>query len=296
MTRRTGLLWLLLTATAFGTNHVAARLAFDHGVSVPTAVAARSMGTAVLVLWLIRQAGLALPREARTWRRGALIGLLVSSQSLCLSSAVARMPVALALLVFNTFPIVLALMSWASGGERPGRRALVAMPMALAGLALALGGRPGAFTGHEGHDIVGGSLLALGASASFGGALLLTTRWLGAVDGRVRSLMMMGVVISVSLLFGALTNDFRGPRDAPGWIGLALLVVLYSGAITSLFVVLPRMGAVNNAAVMNVEPVAALLMGWLVLGQTVSGWQMVGAAIVIAAIVTLSGGPPPSKR
>jgi drug/metabolite transporter (DMT)-like permease len=41
-------------------------------------------------------------------------------------------------LVFNTFPLILSLLSWAAGAERPTRRMLAMMPVALAGLALAL--------------------------------------------------------------------------------------------------------------------------------------------------------------
>ena len=63
------------------------------------------------VMKLLEHAGvpLALPRP--TVLRGMTIGALVAVQSLCLSSAVSRMPVALALLVFNTFPIVLGMLS-----------------------------------------------------------------------------------------------------------------------------------------------------------------------------------------
>jgi drug/metabolite transporter (DMT)-like permease len=79
---------------------------------------------------------MALPRG--TLLRALAIGLLIAFQSFCLYSSVALLPVALALLAFNTFPMLIALFTWASGGERPRTAALIAMPIALAGLALAL--------------------------------------------------------------------------------------------------------------------------------------------------------------
>ena len=322
MSRNAGIAWLLLIACALGTNHVAARLAFDHGVSVPTAVVVRSLVAAAFVLALIRHAGvpLALPRP--TVLRGMTIGALVAVQSLCLSSAVSRMPVALALLVFNTFPIVLGMLSWMTGGERPGKRTWIAMPIALLGLALALGGRPGAFAAGgppasamsgtqapalsgaptlaasgtpsaaavAAQDYLGGGLLAFGASLAFASVLLLTTRWLSSVDGRVRSLLLMSTAAALTVLIGGLAGGFRAPHDTPGWMGLAILATLYASAMTALFIVLPRLGAVNNAAVLNVEPIAALGMGWLVLGQSVAPIQLAGAALVVGAIVMLSAG------
>ena len=100
---------LLLVALMMAGNHVAARLAFNHGVDVATAVAFRSLATALVVsalLVLQRQAVRTSPRQRRFL---LLIGLLIGVQSLCLYSAVARLPVALALLAFNTYPLSAAL-------------------------------------------------------------------------------------------------------------------------------------------------------------------------------------------
>ncbi|MCC7059289.1 MAG: EamA family transporter, partial [Burkholderiaceae bacterium] len=79
-------------------------------------------------------------------------------------------------------------------------------------------------------------------------------------------------------------------RDTGGWLALALLTALYSSGITGLFVLLPKLGAVNNAAVMNIEPFIALLLGWLVLDQGVAPIQTAGAFIVIGAILMLTTG------
>src|SRR5690606_9783856 len=260
--------------------------------SVSTAVAVRSLGTALFVLVLLRVSRVSLRIPGPTLRRGLLIGVLVSVQSFCLYSAVARIPVALALLAFNTFPIMLGLVSWLAGGERPARRTLIAMPVALLGLAIAL---DVAGLGHR--SAAGGSVsfaamlpgvgFAIGASISFGVALHLIGRWLPAVDGRLRTLMFMVVVAVVTIAAGAATTGFRWPANATGWTGLPLLTVLCGAAITGLFVLLPRLGAVNNAAIMNFEPVAALGMAWAVLGQTVSAVQLFGGAIAICAIVYL---------
>ena len=59
-------------------------------------------------------------------------------QSLCLYSAVARLPVALALLAFNTYPLWTALWARVLYAHRPERRVVRAMPVMLLGLALAL--------------------------------------------------------------------------------------------------------------------------------------------------------------
>lgn len=288
--RWVGIALLLAIAVVFGSNHVAARVAFDHGTNVTTAVAFRSAGTALFVLGLLLANGVSLALPAATRGRAALIGLMLAVQSYCLYSAVAVIPVALALLAFQTFPMVLALVSWAAGGEPPSRRVLLAMPVALFGLALALDvyGRSGAhLSGFAGrwNEIGAGVLWATGASLAFASVLFFTTKWLPAVDGRLRSFMIMSVVAVVTLAGGALAGDFRLPADQTGWIALVLLAALYGTAITSLFVVLPRLGAVNNSVVLNFEPIAVLAIAWMVLDQKVAPLQVLGAFIVVGAIM-----------
>jgi drug/metabolite transporter (DMT)-like permease len=284
--RWVGIALLLAMAVVFGSNHIAARVAFDHGANVTTAVAFRSTGTALFVLVLLVANGISLRLPRQTLLRSMLIGLFLSVQSYCLYSSVALIPVALALLAFQTFPMVLALLSWFSGGERPSRRVRIAMPIALAGLALALdvAGKSGDFAGRW-AEIGAGVLWACGASVSFAMVLLLTTRWLGGMDGRLRSFLTMSVVAVVVLAGGAVTGGFALPSDGTGWIALLLLTAFYGTAITSMFVLLPRLGAVNNAAVLNFEPIAVLGLAWLILDQAVAPLQIVGAFIVVGAIM-----------
>lgn len=286
---------MLGIATTFGSNHVAARIAFDHGANVTTAVAFRSVGTALAVCALLLFNGVSFKLAAATRGRAVLVGFALAIQSVCIYSAVARIPVALALLVFNTFPLILSLMSWASGAERPTSRMLAMMPVALAGLALALdaggwSGRNAAGFAGRWAEIGVGVSLALGAGLAFATALFFTTRWLGDVDGRMRSFMTMGTVGVLAVVAGLSTDSFVLPRDATGWLGIALLTVFYCISITSLFVLLPRLGAVNNAALMNFEPVAVLFLAWAILDQAVAPLQIVGAVIVIGAIVAMATG------
>jgi drug/metabolite transporter (DMT)-like permease len=131
---------------------------------------------------------------------------------------------------------------------------------------------------------------AIGASLSFATALYLITRWLGNMDGRLRSFLFMSVVAVVTLAGGSLTNSFALPTDGTGWTALALLTVFYGTAITSMFVLLPRLGAVNNAAVLNFEPISVLGIAWVVLGQTVAPPQILGAFIVVGAIMWMGSG------
>ena len=279
---------LLAIATTFGGNHIAARYTFDHGVNITTAVAARSIGAAlfVLVLLVAGRVPLLLPPATR-WR-AIVVGVLIAVQSYCLYSAVARIPVALALLAFNTFPMMFSLISWAAGSERPARRALIAMPVALCGLALALDvfGASGDIAGRW-AEIGAGVGWAMGAAVSFATALFLTSRWLKDVDGRLRTFLTMSTVAVLLLAAGAIAGNLALPANPGGWLGLGLLMLFYGTAFTSLFVLLPRLDALNNSAALNFEPIAVLFLAWPILGQGVAPMQIVGALVVVGAVIAL---------
>jgi drug/metabolite transporter (DMT)-like permease len=66
-----------------------------------------------------------------------------------------------------------------------------------------------------------------------------------------------------------------------------LLTLLYGVAITSLFIVLPRVPGAASTVALNIEPIAVLGIAWVVLGQAVSGLQVLGAFLVVGAIASL---------
>ena len=281
---------LLLIALMMGSNHVAARLAFNHGLDVTTAVAFRSGVTALIVGLLLWQQRVPWRLEARHRRALPAIGALIAVQSLCLYSAVARLPVALALLAFNTYPLATAAWARVLYGHRAERRVLLAMPVMMAGLALALdvfGAASGLGAAGQWGRIGSGVAFALAASASFGLALVLTQHEAGTLDGRVRTFSTMAIV--GTLACGGLL--FQGgpqlPTAAAGWWGLAALTFLYGTAFTIMFTVLPRLGVVGNSAIMNVEPVFALVLAWALLGQAIAPVQLAGALVVVGTVMVL---------
>jgi drug/metabolite transporter (DMT)-like permease len=283
-------LTLLLIALMMGANHVAARMAFDHGVDVATAVASRSLVTALVVGLLLLVQRVPVRLTVRHKRALPAIGLLVGVQSLFIYSAVARLPVALALLAFNTYPLWTALWARLLYGHRPERRVLLAMPLILLGLTLALdalGAASGLGAAAQWRQIGAGVAFAVGAAAIFGVALVLTQHETGDLDGRLRTATTLSLVAAMALSGVAIQGGFHLPQGPAGWWGLATLTLLYGTAFTVMFTVLPKLGVVGNSAIMNVEPVFALVLAWGVLGQAIAPSQVAGSLLVVACVAWL---------
>ena len=281
---------LLLIALMMGANHVAARIAFNNGVDVATAVVFRCTITAVVVAVIVLMARVPVALNARHKRYLPLIGLLIGIQSLCLYSSVARLPVALALLAFNTYPLWAALWDRLLYQRRPERAVLLAMPVLLFGLALALdvlGAASGLGAAGQWGRIGAGVAFALAAGATFGLAMILTQHEAGDLDGRVRTVSTMTLAGLVALAAVTAQGGFHLPQAAPGWWGLAALTFLYGTAFTIMFTVLPKLGVAGNSAIMNVEPVFALVLAWLILNQSIAAVQVAGALLVVGTVMVL---------
>jgi drug/metabolite transporter (DMT)-like permease len=290
--RHIAVLILATLACSFAANHIAARIAFDHDTGLLLAMLCRAGVTLLALLALVFWRRESLRLGGATWRWQILLGLLITVQSFCIYSAVARIPVALALLVVNLSPILLALLTWALGGARPTRQALAIMGLILFGLVLVLD-VPARLLSSAAPDgqWSAGILFSLTAAAVFTAALWVTEHKLSHMAGSVRSMLTMAVVFSASTLLGAgdlIPDGLSLPSATVGWIALGCLVLLYGAAFSTLFICMPRLNIARNAPVMNMEPVAGMVLGWLILGQVLGATQVFGGLIVVGGIVLLA--------
>jgi len=274
---------MLVVGCLFATNHLFARIAFDHGASVGTAVSVRATFTALLLFTLMRMQGIAIaiPRELRG--RTLVAGVLIATQSYCLYSAVALIPPALALLVFQTSPVLYVLLTWTLGKERPSLLALAPMLVALVGLAFALNVRPGS---SGAASIPAGVAWAFASGVSMTVVYYLNANALRSLDGRLRTFAMTAVTAVIVIVVATAAGVQAAPRDGAGWMGIALLSCFYCAAMMLLFYVLPRVPSTVTGA-MNIEPIALLVLTWLFLGHTVTALQVFGAFLVVGAIAWL---------
>jgi drug/metabolite transporter (DMT)-like permease len=275
--------WLLLlalfgVAVSLGSGHVAARLAFANDVNVMTAATVRSVCASLLLFaWLTarREAVLPLPPA---FRSTVLLGLLIAAQTVCIQVAVALMPVTLAILVFYTYPFLTGVAASLLGDERFTARLGVALAAAFVGLALVLGVEPQPVSGW-------GVLAAFGAAVSFAAAVVLTPRLAPGLGAPLRTFYMLATTAAIFVAAAAASQAVHWPSTEAGWIGLAGLTFGYVFGIIGLFLVLPRIGPVQTAFVLNLEPVAVAGIAWLALGEALTALQIAGAVIVVATVM-----------
>lgn len=271
-------LGLFGVAAILGAGHVCARLAFSNGVNVLTAATVRSLlATALLfaMLRIRRTAVLPLPRE---FKGTLVLGLFIAAQTVAIQIAVASLPVAIALLVFYTYPFFTGLASILLGDERFSLRLVATLVAAFVGLALVLG-----VSAQPVNPL--GVVAALAASLSFTGAVVLTQRLAPGLGAPLRTFFMLATAAAVFATAAAITADIRLPAGGMGAFGLAGLALFYATGIIGLFLLLPLLGPVQTTIVLNLEPVVVAAIAWAALGEALVTTQIVGAVVVVAAVM-----------
>lgn len=270
---------LVGVALSLGGGHVCARLAFTHGVTVITAATVRSLCASLLLLGFLtlrRMPPWPLPRD---FRGTLVLGACIVAQTLLIQFAVTRLPVTLAILVFYTYPFLTAVVTSLLGEHRLSAPLIAALAAAFAGLAMVLG------VGDAKVDLLGVAA-AFGASVGFTAALVLTPRLAPALAPPMRTFYMMALSTVVFVIAAVGTQRFAWPTDAMAWTGLAGLSLLYAMGITGLFLLLPLLGPVQTAVVLNLEPVAVAAIAWIALGEMLTPLQCLGAVVVVAAVIS----------
>jgi drug/metabolite transporter (DMT)-like permease len=122
---------------------------------------------------------------------------------------------------------------------------------------------------------------------SFAFVYYMNSQSLKSMDGRLRTFVVTAVTAVLGLAAGSASGALALPADSSGWLGLALLTVFYGAAITTLFVVLPRLHGATSLVATNFEPIALLALAWVFLDQALQPLQIVGAVVTVGAIAWL---------
>lgn len=205
-----------------------------------------------------------------------------------------RIPSGVAALIVASIPLWIAILDRVAFGKRLSTRAVAGLLLGFAGITVLvdpLGGGP--------IDTVGG-LVAL-ASAGFWAAGSLYSR--GAplpkdsiLSAGLASLAGGVLLLAASGLGGELAGLDAGAISAESLAGVGYLIVMGSLVGLTAYVWLLRVAPISLVATYAyVNPVVAVLLGWAVIGETVSARVLLaGAAIVIAVALIVSA--PAARR
>jgi drug/metabolite transporter (DMT)-like permease len=237
------------------------------------------------LLWVYR---IRFPRGLSGWRPFFAIALV--NNVLPFSLIVAGqtyIPSGLASILNATTPLFTLLVMAAAGDEKLHVRRVAGVVTGLIGVIILHGEELG-FQSGEGIGI----LLCLMAAFSYGLSALYARRRLSDSPPLATATFQM---MASSLMMAVVAATFDRPWQLPmpgatTWLALIGLAALSTAlAYIVFFQILRRSGSTNVMLVTLLIPVTAILLGYLVLGESVSAREIIGALVIGSALLLIDG-------
>lgn len=242
-------------------------------------------GTVLMIVASIL--GERFPRTRREWLHVGLFSILMVPLSNGLStSALRHVPSNEAALLAASSALWLAgLGAIGSRGHKLSARTITGLLLGLAGVALLVWPKSAGATGQLGWRAV-----VLGSSMNFAiASILYRDARLGVGATAFNSVMML--LGSVCL---ALAGVVAGEPTQWRWSGAGVAAMLYLAlfgsalAYTSYTWLLKRAPADRVGTFAYVNPAIATVLGWAVLGEALTGIQIVGVLVILGAVVLVT--------
>ncbi|MDN4482641.1 DMT family transporter [Demequina lignilytica] len=275
---------VVLAATLWGFGGITGTLLGDHAGIGPLSIAMWRMlvaGVALLAYLAVR--GTLRRLSAAQWRRALLTGTLTAAFEACYFLGISYSSVGLSTLIgIGSAPVFVAAYDWATERRRPPVTTLIALALALGGLALLLSGSLD--TGRNGPL---GALIALGAGATFA-AITVVNRHevpgLGPVEHTAFAFTFGGLL----LVPAAAATGIGAASDGYGWaltiaMGVLITALAYVAYLTGLRSVPPFVATI----VALLEPLVAAIAAALIFAERLGPLGIVGGLLLGAAVVLL---------
>ena len=239
-----------------------------------------------LVVWEDRRLG---PRPKALRRAAWLGGAFFAADLILWHYSIEKVGAGLATVLGNTQVVLVGLLAWALFRERLSRNALLAIPVAMLGIALI----SGAFEkGAYGSDPKLGAIFGVLTGIAYSGFLLSLRR--GSGDrGRVAgplfdaTLATVVFIVPIGLILGDL--DFTPSLPATVW----LLVLALSSQVVGWLLITVSLGRLPTAltsVLLTLQPLLAVIFAALLVNERPSPLQLVGAAAILAGLLIASVG------
>jgi drug/metabolite transporter (DMT)-like permease len=227
------------------------------------------------------------PRPRRARVTAGIAGAFFAADLVLWHNAIEQVGAGLATVLGNTQVVLVGLVTWLLVGERPSRSALLAIPVVAVGVVLISGALE---QGAYGSNPQLGALFGVLTGLAYTGFLVALRE--GNRDLRRPAGPLFDATFAAAIGCAAIGVAVGDLDLTPSWSATAWLIVL---ALTSqvfgwllISVSLPRLPAAHTSVMLTFQPVCSVLFAALLLGESPSWLQLVGASCILAGLVVAS--------
>ena len=304
--RALGVALVLVSACGFGSGALFAKPVYAEGVGWHVLLAWRFLvGAALAWAFLLASPGrrrglLALDRRAVVV--ALALGVLYVGNSGTYYAGLESVDASLAALLVSIYPALVAVLSLRIGRPLEGARPWVALGLALAGVALTVGG-----INATKAPPVGALLLVVASPVIYAVWIVLAARLSGerrpaaeddagnaGAAASAATALMMTATATVYWVTALAAGQPVAPGSIPAaaWPGvLAIGAVATFLAIQGFYAGAQRVGAAQAALLSTIEPLWTIGLAALLLHETLSPIQLAGGALILVGVVVAQTGP-----
>jgi drug/metabolite transporter (DMT)-like permease len=233
---------------------------------------------------------------AAHWRMSFITGFLllfIGNGGVCLAER--TVPSGVTALLVATVSLWLVLVDWLRpGGTRPGPRVVAGLLLGFGGLALLVG--PKNLGGSGRVDPFGVGILVIASLAWASGSVY--SKHAGGLSGSpLLGVAMQSLAGGVCLWIAGILSGELGALhlraiSARSWAAMAYLIVFGSMVgFTAYIYILKKSTATRVATYAFVNPVVALFLGWLLIGESITLRTVIAAAVILTAVLLVITAP-----
>lgn len=278
--KRIGFLLIITSAISFGAMPIFARLAYESGADPITVLFLRFGIAAAVMIGIMLVSKTPFPRGLVLLELILLGAIGYVGESLAYFTALTMAPAGLVALLLYIYPALVTALSAIFLKEHLTTGKIVALFFALSGTVLTI-------QISSGGSIVG-ILLGIAAAVDYAIYILLGSR----IVRRSGSIGSTSMIIAATAGVYAVVAPIHGlafPGSALGWMAV-LAIALISTVISfvTFFAGLKRVGPTTASTLSTFEPIVAVALAAVVLGETITPVQALGGLLILVAVVILA--------
>jgi len=209
-----------------------------------------------------------------------LAGLCTGISWILLFEGYDRIGVGISTLLFDTAPIIVMILSPLLFNEKLTSIKLLGFAAVVLGVVF-LNGR----IVSEGGDVLG-VVLGLLSAVAYATLIILSKKAVHLGGMEKTAVQLLGAFIAVAVFMGLFRGGYHMEISSGSWIWIVVIGVINTGlACYMYFSSISYLPAQTVSVLSYIEPLAAVLLGVVVLGEQLSFLQWVGAALIIGGAV-----------
>lgn len=279
-----GIFYIVISSIAFGVMPILAKLSYKGGANAISTIALRFTFASIFMFFYIKSQKISLKLSKQQLIRIILLGIFgYSMTSILLFISYNYVDVGIAGMILYTYPLIVMVLSIIIYKEKFKVKKFACLLISILGLFIML-------------DTKAGNINILGVTLVMIAALCYAIYILGVSNPLFKNINSYVITFYISVTsavmgggIGIITHSFNHKINFYGII--AILLIAFISTVIALMAFLKGVkliGPTNSAIFSALEPIVALILGVIVLGEPLTLKVIAGSILIVISIVQLA--------